>query len=63
MFFDLCFRLVFFDLFFVEANRPEVKALLPVVTQEIGDGWLYGVPSDPLKCAQFRAACRLRGAW
>jgi hypothetical protein len=38
-----------FDAFFTEANKPEVKRLLPVVTQEIGDGWLYGVPSDPLK--------------
>jgi hypothetical protein len=28
--------------------------------EEIGDGWLYGVPSDPLKNAQFRALSALR---
>ena len=30
-----------FDAFFDEANKPAVKSLLPVVTEEIGDGWLY----------------------
>ena len=35
-----------FDEFFKVANEPAVKAQLPVVTEEIGDGWLYGVPSD-----------------
>ena len=29
-----------FDEFFRIANEPAVKAQLPVVTQEIGDGWL-----------------------
>jgi hypothetical protein len=33
---------------------------LPVVTKEIGDGWIFGVPSDPLKNAQFREASRQR---
>jgi hypothetical protein len=28
--------------FFDVANGADVKPLLPVVTQEIGDGWLYG---------------------
>ena len=32
------------------------------MTEEIGDGWLYGVPSDPLKNAQFREAARQRSA-
>jgi hypothetical protein len=41
-----------FDAFFKIANEPAIKAQLPVVTEEIGDGWLYGVPSDPLKNAQ-----------
>ena len=31
------------DAFFAVADQPHVKARLPVVTQEIGDGWLYGV--------------------
>ena len=34
-----------FDAFFKIANEPSVKAQLPIVTEEIGDGWLYGVPS------------------
>ena len=49
-----------FSRFFAEANRPEIKAQLPVVTAEIGDAWIYGVPSDPLKNAQFREIGRAR---
>ncbi|HEX4309739.1 MAG TPA: DUF5054 domain-containing protein [Acidobacteriaceae bacterium] len=36
---------------------------LPVVTQEIGDTWIYGVASDPLKVARYRELCRLRQGW
>jgi hypothetical protein len=36
---------------------------LPVVTQEIGDTWIYGVGSDPLKVARYREVARLRQAW
>ncbi len=36
---------------------------LPVVTQEIGDTWIYGVPSDPVKVAQYRELARLRRDW
>lgn len=36
------------------------KGSLPVVTQEIGDTWVYGVASDPLKLAQMRAMMRAR---
>ena len=36
---------------------------LPVVRQEIGDTWIYGVPSDPIKVARFREVSRLRGEW
>jgi hypothetical protein len=36
---------------------------LPVVTQEIGDTWIYGCPSDPLKVARYREVARLREAW
>ena len=31
-----------------------VKDQLPVVTKEVGDTWMYGAPSDPLKMAQSR---------
>lgn len=36
---------------------------LPVVTQEIGDTWIYGIASDPLKVARYREAARLRQRW
>ena len=37
-----------------------VKDQLPVITHEVGDTWMYGAPSDPLKMAQHRA---LQRAW
>lgn len=40
-----------------------VRDRLPVVTQEIGDTWIYGVPSDPYKVARYREAARLRQQW
>ncbi len=36
---------------------------LPVVTQEIGDTWIYGAASDPLKVARYREVARLRNSW
>jgi hypothetical protein len=39
------------------------KISLPVVTQEIGDTWIYGVASDPVKVARYRELLRLRRAW
>ena len=35
---------------------------LPVITQEIGDTWLYGIPSDPYKNVVFREMSRHRRA-
>ncbi len=35
----------------------------PVFTEEIGDTWIYGVPSDPLKVARYRELARLRRDW
>ena len=32
---------------------------LPVVTGEIGDTWIYGPPSDPLKLARYRAVAKM----
>ncbi len=43
----------------VEAFRSK----LPVMTQEIGDTWIYGVPSDPVKVARYREVARLRREW
>jgi len=36
---------------------------LPVMTQEIGDTWIYGCASDPLKVARYREISRLRDEW
>jgi len=41
--------------------EPHIVDALPVYHQEMGDTWIYGVPSDPLKLSKFRAAQRLRG--
>jgi hypothetical protein len=35
----------------------------PAVTEEIGDTWIYGVPSDPVKVARYRELARLRREW
>ncbi len=39
------------------------RANLPVVTGEMGDTWIYGCASDPLKVARYRAIARLRTEW
>ncbi|HUE43118.1 MAG TPA: DUF5054 domain-containing protein [Candidatus Sulfotelmatobacter sp.] len=36
---------------------------LPLITQEIGDSWIHGIASDPLKVARYRNLCRLRNGW
>jgi uncharacterized protein DUF5054 len=45
-----------------DAVQPHV-AKLPVITQEIGDSWIHGIGSDPLKVARYRTVCRVRNAW
>ena len=44
------------------AIEPFRKNLL-TVTQEIGDTWIYGVASDPVKVARYREISRLRRSW
>jgi hypothetical protein len=39
------------------------RVMLPVVTSEIGDTWIHGVASDPLKLARYREVARLRQNW
>jgi hypothetical protein len=39
------------------------RSRLPIVTQEIGDTWIYGVPSDPIKVSRYREMARLRQEW
>lgn len=41
-------------------QRQDIVNTLPVFTGEIGDTWLYGVPSDPLKVLQYRELMRAR---
>ena len=43
----------------VDAHRGS----LPVLTNEIGDTWIHGVASDPLKVARYREIARLRQTW
>ena len=56
------------DEFIADALTPAVRSALPVVTTEMGDTWVHGVSSDPLKTAQWRvgsaavAACLASGA-
>ena len=40
-----------------------VKAQLPIITNEIGDTWIHGAGSDPLKISQYRELARLRRHW
>lgn len=39
------------------------RSKLPVVTAEIGDTWIHGVPSDPVKVTRYREVARLRREW
>ena len=47
----------------VAAAVDRVRGKLPVVTSEIGDTWIYGCASDPLKVARYRTIARMRQAW
>jgi hypothetical protein len=40
-----------------------IKDTLPVVHDEIGDTWIHGIASDPLRISQFRELQRLRNRW
>ncbi|HWQ06907.1 MAG TPA: DUF5054 domain-containing protein [Feifaniaceae bacterium] len=42
---------------------PAVWESLPVVTEEIGDSWIHGVSSDPLKTARYRRLLALVDRW
>src|SRR5262249_7684728 len=45
------------------ASLSRVKGSLPVITGELGDTWIHGVGSDPLKVSRFRELLRLRNEW
>jgi len=44
------------------AIEPQRNSL-PVLTSEIGDTWIHGIASDPLKLARYREVARLRQDW
>ncbi|MEX0768295.1 MAG: DUF5054 domain-containing protein [Microthrixaceae bacterium] len=46
-----------------DSETPNLLDLIPVIDQEIGDTWIYGVGSDPQKTAAFRELCRLQKSW
>eukprot|EP00775_Hariotina_reticulata_P006744 gene6744-6964_t len=59
---DVTLRASSFD-DFVDAVLEALPRLnLTVVNGEIGDTWVFGVQSDPVKTANFRAAARARAA-
>ena len=41
----------------------EIKDELPVVTEEIGDTWIHGIASDPLKIMRYKALLKLKDEW
>ncbi|WP_263373264.1 DUF5054 domain-containing protein [Granulicella aggregans] len=47
----------------VAAAMEPYRAQLPIFTGEIGDTWIYGIPSDPAKVARYREVARLRQQW
>ncbi len=51
------------DLSQVAVAMESARAGFPVVTEELGDTWIYGIPSDPLKVARYREISRLRDEW
>jgi hypothetical protein len=44
-------------------SLESVRGTLPALTAEIGDTWIHGDATDPVKVAQLRALMRLRRGW
>lgn len=47
----------------IAEKLESVRESLPVVTSEIGDTWIYGYGSAPIRMAKFRALMRLYSRW
>lgn len=56
-------RIVAASLNDVAAALEPMRADLPVITSEIGDTWIYGYGSAPLRMARFRELGRLYDGW
>jgi hypothetical protein len=47
----------------VAADLQEMADKLPIITSEIGDTWIYGFGSSPVRIARYRALSRLYSQW
>lgn len=47
---------------FAEKVR-EVKDTFPVITEEIGDTWIHGIATDPLKVSRYKRLLVLKDKW
>ncbi len=56
-------RIVACDLSTIAEVIAPLQPYLPVVTQEIGDTWIYGTGSDPAKTSALREVLRMRRGW
>jgi hypothetical protein len=56
-------RIVAADLSTIATALRPLRPRLPMITQEIGDTWIYGPGSDPGKVARYRELSRLRREW
>lgn len=45
------------------AALERVRESLPILTAEIGDTWIHGTATDPIKVARLRELLRLRQQW
>lgn len=45
------------------AKLAPIRDTFPVVSAEIGDTWIHGVGSDPIKVSRFKELSRLRAGW
>ena len=52
-----------FDAYYEDLAASKQVAALPTFTGEIGDTWIYGVASDPMKMAAVRAIGRAHGRY
>lgn len=56
-------RLVLATLSDVGRELAKHRESFPVLSDELGDSWIFGVASDPTKLARYRALARLRRQW
>ncbi len=45
------------------SKLESIRQQLPIISEEIGDTWIHGIGSDPIKVSQFRELLRVRTKW